>query len=87
MRLSASHCDPLACQAALLGGVLAVVLFKALSLSSLAAGSTVGLLAWLLACALLGVWLLAAWIACLALSRPVFLVTALLAVGVGCALA
>ncbi|WMJ69637.1 hypothetical protein [Stenotrophomonas sp. 24(2023)] len=79
--------DPLACQAALLGGGLAYALLKVLSLSSVAAASPLGLVLWVLGCALLAAWLLAACIACLALSRPVFLFTALVAVGLGCALA
>jgi hypothetical protein len=52
--------------------VLGLGLFKAIALSALASGSVLVIGLWLLACALLGAWALAACLACLALSRRVF---------------
>ena len=56
----------------MLGSVLGVALFKAIALSALAAGSVMAIGLWLVACALLATWALAAYLACLALSRRVF---------------
>ena len=56
----------------MLGSVLGVALFKAIALSALAAGSVMAIGLWLVACALLAAWALAAYLACLALSRRVF---------------
>lgn len=64
--------DAIALQAGMLGSVLGVALFKAIALSALASGSLMAIGLWLLACALLGAWALAAYLACLALSRRVF---------------
>ncbi|WP_286068909.1 hypothetical protein [Stenotrophomonas sp. 57] len=64
--------DAIALQAGVLGSVLGVALFKAIALSALASGSLMAIGLWLLACALLGAWALAAYLACLALSRRVF---------------
>ncbi|SNY70979.1 hypothetical protein SAMN02744784_02846 [Stenotrophomonas sp. CC120223-11] len=64
--------DAIALQAGVLGSVLGVTLFKAIALSALASGSLMVIGLWLLACALLGAWSLAACLACLALSRRVF---------------
>ncbi|WP_295568744.1 hypothetical protein [uncultured Stenotrophomonas sp.] len=64
--------DAIALQAGVLGSVLGVALFKAIALSALASGSLMVIGLWLLACALLGAWALAAYLACLALSRRVF---------------
>ena len=64
--------DAGALQAGVLGGVLGVALFKAIALSVLTNGSLMATGLWLLACALLGAWALAAYLACLALSRRVF---------------
>ncbi len=67
-----AHHDAVALQAGVLGSVLGVALFKAIALSALASGSLMVIGLWLLACALLGAWALAAYLACLALSRRVF---------------
>ncbi len=56
----------------MLGSVLGVALFKAIALSALAAGSVMAIGLWLVACALLAAWALAAYLACLALSWRVF---------------
>jgi len=64
--------DAIALQAGVLGSVLGVTLFKAIALSALASGSLMVIGLWLLACALLAAWALAACLACLALSRRVF---------------
>lgn len=64
--------DAIALQAGVLGSVLGLGLFKAIALSALASGSVLVIGLWLLACALLGAWALAACLACLALSRRVF---------------
>ncbi len=64
--------DAIALQAGVLGSVLGVTLFKAIALSALASGSLMVIALWLLACALLAIWALAACLACLALSRRVF---------------
>ncbi len=64
--------DAIALQAGVLGSVLGVTLFKAIALSALAGGSLMVIGLWLLACALLAAWALAACLACLALSRRVF---------------
>ena len=56
----------------MLGSVLGVALFKAIALSALAAGSVMAIGLWLVACALLAAWALAAYLACPALSRRVF---------------
>lgn len=64
--------DAIALQAGMLGSLLGVALFKAIALSALASGSVMVIGLWLLACALLGAWALAACLACLALSRRVF---------------
>ena len=56
----------------MLGSVLGVALFKAIALSALAAGSMMGIGLWMAACSLLAAWALAAYLACLALSRRVF---------------
>ena len=77
--------DAVALQAGMLGSVLGVGLFKALALSGVVSGSLMGMGLWLLACVLLGAWALAAGLACLALSRRVFvLMLALSAVFVLC---
>lgn len=69
----------------MLGSVLGVGLLKALALSGVVSGSLMGMGLWLLACTLLGAWALAAGLACLALSRRVFvLMVALSAVFVLC---
>lgn len=65
--------DAIALQAGVLGSVLGIAVFKALALSSMAAGSLMAVGLWLTACTLLGAWALAACLACLALSRRVFL--------------
>ncbi|MFL0337577.1 hypothetical protein [Stenotrophomonas maltophilia] len=70
-RLPARH-DAIALQAGMLGSVLGVALFKAIALSALAAGSMMAIGLWVVACALLAAWALAAYLACLALSRRVF---------------
>lgn len=67
-----AHHDATALQAGMLGSVLGVALFKAIALSALAAGSVMAIGLWLVACALLAAWALAAYLACLALSRRVF---------------
>lgn len=67
-----AHHDAIALQAGMLGSVLGVALFKAIALSALAAGSVMAIGLWLVACALLAAWALAAYLACLALSRRVF---------------
>ncbi|MCU1088019.1 hypothetical protein JAK45_10025 [Stenotrophomonas maltophilia] len=67
-----AHHDAIALQAGMLGSVLGVALFKAIALSALAAGSLMAIGLWLVACALLAAWALAAYLACLALSRRVF---------------
>ncbi|MFV7456371.1 hypothetical protein ACNPMX_16450 [Stenotrophomonas maltophilia] len=67
-----AHHDAIALQAGMLGSVLGVALFKAIALSALAAGSVMAIGLWLVACALLATWALAAYLACLALSRRVF---------------
>ena len=64
--------DAIALQAGMLGSVLGVALFKAIALSALAAGSMMGIGLWMAACSLLAAWALAAYLACLALSRRVF---------------
>ncbi|WP_295569784.1 hypothetical protein [Stenotrophomonas maltophilia] len=64
--------DAIALQAGVLGSVLGLGLFKAIALSALASGSLLVIGVWLLACALLAAWALAACLACLALSRRVF---------------
>ncbi|WP_242877884.1 hypothetical protein [Stenotrophomonas maltophilia] len=64
-----AHHDAIALQAGVLGSVLGVALYKAIALSALATGSLIVIGLWLLACALLAAWALAA---CLALSRRVF---------------
>ncbi len=64
--------DAIALQAGILGSVLGVAAFKAVALSTLASGSLMVIGVWMLACALLGAWALAAYLACLALSRRVF---------------
>ena len=66
-RAPARH-DAIALQAGMLGSVLS----KAIALSALAAGSMMGIGLWVVACALLAAWALAAYLACLALSRRVF---------------
>ena len=77
--------DAVALQAGMLGSVLGVGLFKALAMSGVVSGSLMGMGLWLLACILLGAWALAAGLACLALSRRVFvLMLALSAVFVLC---
>lgn len=70
-RAPARH-DAIALQAGMLGSVLGVALSKAIALSALAADSMMGIGLWVVACALLGAWALAAYLACLALSRRVF---------------
>jgi hypothetical protein len=50
---------------------LGVALFKAIALSALATGSMMGIGLWVMV-ALLAAWALAAYLACLALSRRVF---------------
>ncbi|HCT27240.1 MAG TPA: hypothetical protein DIW85_13625 [Stenotrophomonas sp.] len=70
-RIPARH-DGIALQAGMLGSVLGVALFKAVALSALAAGSMMWIGLWVVACALLAAWALAAYLACLALSRRVF---------------
>ncbi|CAQ46466.1 putative transmembrane protein [Stenotrophomonas maltophilia K279a] len=67
-----AHHDAIALQAGVLGSVLGVALYKAIALSALATGSLIVIGLWLLACALLAAWALAACLACLALSRRVF---------------
>lgn len=67
-----AHHVAIALQAGMLGSVLGVALFKAIALSALAAGSVMAIGLWLVACALLAAWALAAYLACLALSRRVF---------------
>ncbi|HEL2979962.1 TPA: hypothetical protein UMB92_002836 [Stenotrophomonas maltophilia] len=64
--------DAIALQAGVLGSVLGVALFKAIALSALVNGSLMVIGLWLAACALLAAWALAAYLACLALSRRVF---------------
>ena len=64
--------DAIALQAGMLGSVLGVALSKAIALSALAADSMMGIGLWVVACALLAAWALAAYLACLALSRRVF---------------
>ncbi|QGL80971.1 hypothetical protein GPNADHDJ_00583 [Stenotrophomonas maltophilia] len=64
--------DAIALQAGMLGSVLGVALSKAIALSALAADSMMGIGLWVMACALLAAWALAAYLACLALSRRVF---------------
>lgn len=64
--------DAIALQAGVLGSVLGLGLFKAIALSALASGSLLVIGIWLLACTLLAAWALAAYLACLALSRRVF---------------
>jgi len=59
----------------MLGSVLAIALLKALALATGLSGSPLVTGLWLLACALLGAWALAALVACLALSRRVFALT------------
>ncbi len=71
-RLPPAHHDAIALQAGVLGSVLGVALYKAIALSALATGSLIVIGLWLLACALLAAWALAACLACLALSRRVF---------------
>ncbi|HDS1580365.1 hypothetical protein [uncultured Stenotrophomonas sp.] len=71
-RAPARH-DAIALQAGVLGSVLGVALFKAIALSVLTNGSLMATGAWLLACVLLAAWALAAGLACLALSRRVFM--------------
>ncbi len=69
----------------MLGSVLGIGLFKALAMSGVVSGSLMGMGLWLLACVLLGAWALTAGLACLALSRRVFvLMLALSAVFVLC---
>ncbi|MCF3480476.1 hypothetical protein GUV60_10530 [Stenotrophomonas maltophilia] len=70
-RTPARH-DAIALQAGMLGSVLGVALSKAIALSALAADSMMGIGLWVVACALLAAWALAAYLACLALSRRVF---------------
>ncbi|MGT9866499.1 hypothetical protein ACSYHF_12510 [Stenotrophomonas maltophilia group sp. P373] len=70
-RAPARH-DAIALQAGMLGSVLGVALSKAIALSALAADSMMGIGLWVVACALLAAWALAAYLACLALSRRVF---------------
>mgnify|MGYP000573624064 CR=1 FL=1 len=70
-RAPARH-DAVALQAGVLGSVLGIALFKAFALSAIAAGSLMSVGLWLLACILLAAWTLAAGLACLALSRRVF---------------
>lgn len=70
-RAPARH-DAIALQAGMLGSVLGVALSKAIALSTLAADSMMGIGLWVVACALLAAWALAAYLACLALSRRVF---------------
>ncbi|MBA0388181.1 hypothetical protein D7U91_10160 [Stenotrophomonas maltophilia] len=70
-RAPARH-DAIALQAGMLGSVLGVALSKAIALSALAADSMMGIGLWVMACALLAAWALAAYLACLALSRRVF---------------
>ncbi|WP_439448558.1 hypothetical protein [Stenotrophomonas sp. ATs4] len=70
--------DVVALQAGVLGSVLGMALLKAIALSTLATGSLMVIGLWLLACALLGAWSLAACLACLALSRRVFVLMLLL---------
>lgn len=84
-RPSAPRHDAIALQAGMLGSVLGVGLFKALALSGVVSGSLMAIGIWLLACTLLGAWALAACLACLALSRRVFvLMLALSAVFLVC---
>ncbi|HDS1103581.1 hypothetical protein ACK1O1_12280 [Stenotrophomonas maltophilia] len=64
--------DAIALQAGVLGSVLGLGLFKAIALSALASGSLLVIGIWLLTCALLAAWAFAACLACLALSRRVF---------------
>lgn len=64
--------DAIALQAGVLGSVLGLGLFKAIALSALASGSLLVIGIWLLTCAVLAAWALAACLACLALSRRVF---------------
>lgn len=61
-RLPARH-DAIALQAGMLGSVLGVALFKAIALSALAAGSMMAIGLWVVACALLAAWALAAYLA------------------------
>lgn len=70
-RAPARH-DAIALQAGMLGSMLGVALSKAIALSALAADSMMGIGLWVVACALLAAWALAAYLACLALSRRVF---------------
>ena len=70
-RAPARH-DAIALQAGMLGSVLGVALSKAIALSAAAADSMMGIGLWVVACALLAAWALAAYLACLALSRRVF---------------
>ncbi|MBH1591968.1 hypothetical protein I5U77_05875 [Stenotrophomonas maltophilia] len=67
------HHDAVALQAGVLGSVLGIALFKASALSALAAGSLMTTGLWLLTCGLRAAWALAACLACLALSRRVFM--------------
>lgn len=71
--------DAIALQAGVLGSVLGVTLFKAIALSAPASGSLIVIGLWLLACALLAAWALAACLACLALSRRIFVLMLMLA--------
>ncbi|MEG0184941.1 MAG: hypothetical protein RR704_15995 [Stenotrophomonas sp.] len=64
--------DAIALRAGVLGSVLGVALFKAFAFSTAAGGSMMIAGLWLLGCALLGAWALAACLTCLALSRRVF---------------
>ncbi len=68
-RRAPAHHDAVALQAGVLGSVLGIALFKASALSAIAAGSLMTIGLWLLTCVLLA----AACLACLALSRRVFM--------------
>ncbi|MDQ4678471.1 hypothetical protein [Stenotrophomonas maltophilia group sp. RNC7] len=70
-RAPARH-DAIALQAGMLGSVLGVALSKAIALSAMAVDSMMGIGLWVMACALLAAWALAAYLASLALSRRVF---------------
>lgn len=72
-RRAPAHHDAVALQAGVLGSVLGIALFKASALSAIAAGSLMTIGLWLLTCVLLAAWALAACLACLALSRRVFM--------------
>ncbi|MCR8716835.1 hypothetical protein [Stenotrophomonas indicatrix] len=71
-QLSPTCHDAIALRAGALGSVLGVALFKAFALSAAAAGSMMTVALWMLGCALLAAWALAACLTCLALSRRVF---------------